>query len=164
MVISDKVINLLNYRIEQEENSNRLYLAMSIWLGYRGFVGAAKLWKSYAEEETVHAGWAYCYLSDLDIQPKVPALEAQPTEFNGFIDIIQKSLDHELEITTQCNDLAAAAKEEKDFMTIHFAQKYLDEQREEIARNQFWLDRLEAFGDDNTALRFLDNEMGRKAE
>jgi len=162
-MLSEKLQELVNYRIEQEELSNRLYLAMSIWLDYRGYAGAAKLWKEYADEETIHAGWAYKYLADLNVKAKVPQLSAQPVEFESFVSIIEKSLEHEYMITKQCNELAMAAKEEKCFMTIHFAQKYLDEQVEEIARNQFWVDRLEAFGDSKEALRLLDNEMSCKA-
>lgn len=158
--ISKNIEELINFRIAQEEYSSRLYLAMSKWLGFNGYSGAEKLWKKYSDEEMSHANWAYNYLEELDILPKVPALDAPPMEFKDLPDICQKSYDHEILVTEQCNELAKKAFEDSDFMTVDLAQKYLREQTEEIGRQTYWLDRLEAFGTSKEALRLLDNEMG----
>lgn len=158
--ISKKIESLINYRIVEEEKSSRLYLAMSKWLGFNGYTGAEKLWAKYAGEEMTHAGWAYTYLEDLDLLPIVPALEKPLVSFAGLKDIIEKSYDHEMIITEQCNGLAKAAQAEGDYITLELAQKYLREQSEEISKITHWKDRLDAFGDSKEALRFLDNEMG----
>lgn len=158
--ISKKIEELINYRIAQEENSYRLYLAMSKWLGYNGYSGASKLWNKYAQEELAHAEWAYNYLEELDLLPTVPSLEAPEMEYKSLPEICKLSYEHELMITNECNDLAKAALTENDFMTLQLAQKYLTEQTEEIGRQTYWLDRLSAFGDSKEALRLLDNEMG----
>ena len=160
MIINDKIIGLINYRIQQEEYSSRLYLAMSKWLNFNGYFGAAKLWQKYSDEELKHAGWAYSYLEDLNILPIVPALDNPPSEFEGLCNIIHDSLDHEVDVTNQCSELAKSALAENDFMTLELAQKYLKEQVEEIAKTTYWVDRLEAFGETPEALRLLDNEMG----
>ena len=158
--ISEKVIKLLNFRIEQEEFSSRLYKAMSIWLEYNGYLGAAKLWDKYSDEELIHAEWAYEYLLDLDIMPEVPELRKPDTEFGGLVDIIQRSYDHETKVTDQCQEFAKGAFTEGDYMALELAQKYLKEQQEELAKTTNWLDRIEAFGSSKEALRLLDNEMG----
>lgn len=158
--ISKKIEELINSRIVEEEKSSRLYLAMSTWLGYNGYTGAEKLWKKYSQEEAAHAAKAYGYLQDLDILPVVPALEQPNMKFKSLVDVCKASYDHELLITRQCNELAAAALEEKDFMTLALAQWYLTEQTEEIGKTTYWLDRIEAFGTSPEALRLLDNEMG----
>lgn len=157
--ISEKTTGLMNYRIEQEELSSRIYKAMSVWLDYNGFPGAAKLWAKYSEEEAAHAEIAYKYLLDLDVMPEVPPLEKPQTEFNGLPDIIRLSYNHELDVTEQCNKLARTAFEEGDFMTLQLAQWYLKEQTEEIAKTKGWVDKLNAFGQSKEALRLLDNEM-----
>lgn len=158
--ISEKVIKLLNYRIEQEEISSRIYKAMSIWLEYKGFLGAAKLWNKYSNEELTHAEWAYEYLLDLDVMPVVPMLNKPQTDFSGLVDIIQKSYDHESQVTEQCQQFAKSAFEDGDYMALELAQKYLKEQQEELSKTTKWLDRIEAFGSSNECLRLLDNEMG----
>lgn len=157
--IGDKIIELINYRIQQEEQSARIYKAMSVWLNYNGFTGAAQLWDKYSKEEVIHSEIAYKYLLDLDVQPEIPALSEPQLSFLGFEDVIKKSYEHEIDITNQCNRLAKVAFEEGDFMTLQLAQWYLKEQAEEISKTKGWIDKLNAFGVSKEALRLLDNEM-----
>jgi ferritin len=158
--ISKKIEDLINLRIFEEEQSSRIYLAMAKWLSFNGYAGASKLWAKYASEENNHSGWAYTYLEDLDILPKVPALEAPKCEFKGLEDICKQSYDHEIMVTKSCNELAKAAAAEGDYMTVELAQRYLKEQAEEIGKTTYWLDRIEAFGNSPESLRLLDDEMG----
>ena len=46
---NDKLLKLLNYRINQEEYSSRIYYAMSVWLDNAGYTSAAQLWKAYSD-------------------------------------------------------------------------------------------------------------------
>lgn len=156
----EKIIELLNNRIQQEELSARIYKAMSVWLNYNGFAGAAKLWQKYSDEEVKHSEIAYNYLLDLDIMPAVDSLQKPQTAFESLEQIIQLSYKHELEITAQCNRLAKNSYEVGDFQTLQLAQSYLKEQVEEQAKTKYWIDRLKAFGNSKEALRLLDNEMG----
>lgn len=156
---TESVINILNYRIEQEEQSSRLYHSMSIWLNDKGYLGAAKQWQKYSGEETEHAGWAKEYLLDMGVQPKIPALKEPPQNFNSFPDIIRGSYDHEIIITKQCNDLANQALKSGDNLLYQLANKFLVEQQEELGKLQNLLDKLDAFGEDKIALRLLDNEL-----
>lgn len=158
--ISEGLIKLLNYRIVQEEFSSRLYKAMSIWLNFKGYSGAAALWAKYSSEEQTHADWAYTYLLDMDIKPEVPALEKPDNEFAGLVEIINKSYEHEQKVTEQCQKFADSAWKEGDYMALELAQKYLKEQQEELAKTNYWVDRIEIFGQSNEALFLLDNEMG----
>jgi ferritin len=153
------MINLLNQRIQNEEESARIYLAMSIWLGFNGFSGAEKVWLSYANEELSHAKWAYDYLMNLNIKPVVPPLKDVPKEFTGLPQVIAMSYAHEIDITNQCQELAKQAQQEGDFMSFELALKYCKEQVEELAKTQAWIDKLNSFGTDKIALRLLDDEM-----
>lgn len=157
--ISERLISLMNYRIEQEEASSRLYKSMAVWLDYKGYNGAAKLFNKYAEEELKHAQWAYQYLLDLDVLPSVPAIEKPQTDFSGLVDIINKTYEHEQKVTEQCQQLASAAFKEGDYMTLHLAQHYLDEQVEELAKSNYWVNRVQAFGSDSNILFEIDEEM-----
>lgn len=156
-LISDKVIKLLNLRIKEEENSSRIYKAMSVWLGYNGYTGAEKLWQKYSDEERVHMEWAYKYLLDLNIKPTVPALPEPTGEFKGLSQIIAMSYQHECDITAQVKELTKVAQEEGDFLTMELGLKYCKEQVEELNKIQNLLDQLEAFGIDKIALKLLDN-------
>lgn len=161
--ISKNIEGLLNQRILEEEKSSRLYLSMSKWLGFNGYFGASKLWKKYSDEESSHAEWAYDYLEKLNLLPMVPPLPEPICEFDGLLDICNKSYQHELAITQSCNSLAKSALGESDFMTLELAQKYLKEQSEEIEKLTTILDRIKMLGGDSISkegLMLLDKELG----
>lgn len=159
-LLSDECINTLQFRIQQEELSSRLYLAMSMWLNNSGYTGAASLWLKYSKEEMVHANWSRDYLLAMGITPNVPMLGAQVTLFTGLPEIIQQSYDHEVLVTKQCKELADKAFKSGDHMLYTLGAQYLKEQIEELDKMQTWLDKLCAFGNDKIAMRLLDNEMG----
>lgn len=156
-LIKESIIELLQYRINQECQSSRIYKAMSLWLDLHGYINSAKLWQKYSDEELVHSEFAVQYLLDLNILPITP-LQTQPKiEFKGLFQIIALSYEHELEVTNQCNELAKSCLKESDMMTFGLAQKYVAEQVEEIAKTQLLIDMLDSFGDDKVALKLLDN-------
>ena len=163
-MIPKKIVDLLNYRINQEELSSRLYQAMSEWLEYSGFLGAAKLWSSYASEENGHANWAYDYLAQHDYLGEVGSLGEVKKEYESLVEIVYDSYKHELEIAKQCNKLAEACRDECDYMTMNLALKYTKEQTEELGKLNQWVARLTAMGDNPKELRLLDDEMGRAAD
>jgi ferritin len=158
--ISENLKKLLNYRIEQEEYSSRIYLAMSMWLTDNGYLGAGKLWRKYSDEEQAHAEKAKDMLLAFGIQPDTPALPKPQQAFQGLPDIVRKSYNHEMDITAQCQELTKAAMNESNFMVMELGLWYSKEQVEELGKLQDYLDRMEAFGEDKVAMRFLDNEMG----
>jgi ferritin len=159
-ILSKNTIDRLNSRIQGEEISIRLYKSMAICLEYQGYLGAAKLWNKYSEEEREHVEIVNKYLLDLDIEPQVMELP-KPKHSTDFIGILKDSYNHEIDVTNDWSQVAKGALQEGDMMTLHLAQQFLDEQRDEIAKTKGWLDRLEAFGTSKEALRFLDNEMGQ---
>jgi ferritin len=168
--ISKKIEDLMNYRIQQEELSSRIYRAMAVYLDFMGYTGSAKLYYKYADEEMVHAKKAYEYLLDLDLLPNVPPLDSPDQNFTSLPDIIKKAYDHEMDVTNQCNDLAKAALAENDFMTTQLAQWYLTEQTEEISKSSLLMNRVDSFvqtenGEYNkTDLQELDEYLGELAE
>lgn len=151
---------ILNKRIEEEEKSSRLYQAMSLWLENSGYTGAAKAWKKDAEDEMGHAQWAKDFLLDMGITPTLRTINEPQHEFNGLPDIIQKTYDHEILITQQCNELANFAYLNGNHLLYQLAMKYLTEQQEEVSRSITMMDKLKAFGDSQVALKLFDNELG----
>jgi len=158
-LISSEAIKWLNYRIQQEELSSRIYLAMSMWLNNEGFMGAACLWRKYSNEEMSHADWARTYLLSFGIQPLTPMLEQPSQDFKGLPQIIELSFEHEIAISKQIKDTAGKAFQSGDHMLYELTLRYLKEQVEEHDKTQTWMDKLQAFGTDKIALRLLDNDM-----
>lgn len=158
-LLSDDCVDYLNFRVQQEEYSGRIYLAMSMWLDNNGYVNAAKLWRRYSNEEMAHSDIARKYLLSMGVQPATPVLESPEQTFTGLPEIIEKSYDHEIVVTKQIKELATDAMSKGDHMLYEFALAYLKEQVEEHEKMQNWVDQLNSFGTDKIAMRLLDHEM-----
>jgi ferritin len=158
-LLSEHCMKYLNYRIQQEEYSARIYLAMSMWLSDNGYLNGAKLWKKYSDEEMLHANDAREYLLAMGVQPITPKLDAPPQTFSGLPDIIQKSYEHEIEVTTQIKELSSEALKKSDHMLYQLGLNYLKEQVEEHGKMQDLMDQLDAFGTDKIAMRLFDHEL-----
>ena len=153
-LITDECIKYLNYRIEQEEYSARIYLSMSMWLNDNGYLNGAKLWKKYSDEEMKHADDARAYLLAMGVQPTTPALQSPTQDFDGLPDIIQQSYLHEIEVTKQIKDLSTHALSMSDHMLYQLGLAYLKEQVEEHGKMQDLKDQLASFGTDKIAFYF----------
>lgn len=160
-IIKPEIIELLQYRINQEEISSRLYKAMSRWLEMKGFVGAAKLWGKYSEEELDHVKWVDEYLQNLAILPETRKIEEQPKTFKGLPNIVALSYKHEVEILNQCTELYNKALEVGDKMTATLAHKFVEEQNDELGKLQLWIDMFDLYGDTGASLLMIDKEMGK---
>ena len=159
-LISEKCVEYLNYRIQQEEYSSRIYMAMTMWLDEKGFKGAAALWRNYSDEELTHADIARKYLLSFGVQHVTPRLDQPQQDFRGSLpEIIQLSYEHEIEISFQIKKMADYALSIKDHMLYELCLSYLKEQVEEHDKMQTWVDKLKTFGTDPLALRLLDNDM-----
>ena len=159
---SKSVVDILQFRIENEENSARLYESMAMWLNDNGYDGAFLQWSQDAKDEWSHAMWAKEYLLDMGVQPKLPALKEPPSSFKGLDDIIYQSYDHEIVVTSQCNELANKAMKGGDHLLYQLANKYLQEQQEELGKLQTFVDKLKTFGTDKIAMKMFDHELQEK--
>jgi|JI7StandDraft_1071085.scaffolds.fasta_scaffold07344_5 ferritin len=160
ILLSEECEKLLNFRIEQEEFSSRLYLAMSMCLNNEGYTGAASLWKKYSDEEMKHADWARTYLLSMGVTPETPALKKPKSEYPGCLaEIIKDSFDHEIVVTKQIKEMADVAFKKGDHMLYELCLSYLKEQVEEHDKTQTWLDKLMTFGSEPALMRLLDEEM-----
>ena len=158
-LIDESCTSHLNYRVQQEEYSARIYMAMSMWLNNKGYVNAAAVWRTYSDEEMKHADIARTYLLSFGIQPVTPRLDQPKQNFSGLPEIIKLSFDHEVVVSKQIKDMANHALADGDHMLYELCLAYLKEQVEEHNKMQNWVDQLEAFGTDKIAMRLLDHEM-----
>lgn len=156
MLLDKKVIETLNYRIQQEEDSARLYEQISLWFDNKGMINLSKLYKKYADEENVHAGWSKSYLLDHRITPELRVLKKVDNEFADVKQILELTLSHELEVTRQVTKLAELALNEDNHVLYTLASKYCAEQQEEHGKATTNLDIFALTSD----LLIFDNYIG----
>lgn len=157
--LSSTMVELLNYRINQEELSSRIYLAMSEYLDNEGYFTAAKLWKKYSEEELVHANKAREFLKSFDILPETRPIESVTNQYQGLPDVIRQTVKHEELITTQCQELTKKALSESNMLVFNLGQFYCSEQIEELNKAYNLQNLLELYGEDKLALKMLEHEL-----
>ena len=163
-LINQETIQLLQYRIQQEELSSRLYEQMSLYLNDKGYLQFAKLYKKYAEEEMKHSQWSKNYILSFGIKPELQRLDSPECEFDGLPDVINKTLEHEIEISKQCKSLAKFANDNDDYLLFDLAMKYCKEQVEELEKSYTLRDMLETFGTEKHTLLLLDSHIGEYFE
>jgi ferritin len=130
--IEQKQIDILNYRIQQEQYSSKVYEQMSLFLQNESYIGMAKVWKKFADEELEHANIAKDYLLSFDIMPELMVIDEPINTFTSPQDVIQKTYDHECKITEECLELSSKAMEWQDWTLFALGQKYNEIQRIEM--------------------------------
>ena len=158
---NNKLIKLLNYRINQEEYSSRLYHAMSLWLDNQGYISAAELWQKYSDEELVHAAKVKDFLKSFGIMPEIQTIQDVDTSnFKDLPNIIKLSFEHELEISRQCEELAKAGNESDNLMVYDLGMWLVREQIEELDKTQTLMDKVNLFYDGSkVSLALLEEKI-----
>ena len=133
-LLDNKIVELLNYRIQQEEYSARLYMQMSLWLDNKGYKHISKLYKNYSKEERQHAQWACDFLLNHGVTPELNTLESPYVEYKDCFEVLEDTLKHERDILKQCEELAQKAGELKSYALQSLAFKYCEEQVDEIGK------------------------------
>src|SRR5512145_2107680 len=155
-MISKTMQAALNAQINLEQASAQLYLAMSAHCEGGSFRGFAHWLKVQAGEETAHALKLVDFLLDRGGALELRPIPAPPTGFNGVIDVFEKTLAHEIEITARIHALFEAARSEKDYASELTLQWYVNEQVEEESQVRQIVDHLHAVGDKGGGIWFLD--------
>ena len=157
--ISDKLEGMINLQIGREEDSSRLYRAMSLFLNNLGWKYAAHLWKRYSREELEHAERLWKYLLDRGCIPQVVQLSAQKPTLTCITDVITQSYAHEIQVSKWISEIALAALAEKDLSTYQMLQWFIKEQIEEEKKMQFWMDRMAVIQKTNSPLILLEKDF-----
>ena len=155
-MLEQKVIDILNYRISQEQISSKIYECASLWLDNTGLKNFAALYEKYAEEELKHANFSKEFLLSYGITPKLKAIPEQQCEFDNLQEIIDLTLLHEQEITRQCSELKLFAVKEGIPTLETLALKYCAEQVEELSKAQNLVDHSKL----TTDLLLFDHYIG----
>lgn len=131
-LLSKEAIADLEYRINQEEFSGRLYEDMSLWFEDKGYVNFAALYDKYSKEEFSHASWSKRFLLAYDIKPCLKAIPSPEAEYSSCMDILEATIEHEKQITNQCQAFAINALKRGEITLHQLALKYCAEQVEEL--------------------------------
>jgi ferritin len=158
-MISKKVEDKINYQIQLEEQSSRIYMAMASWCEVNGYSGAAKFLYTHSDEERLHMTKLIKYLNDKGGYATLQSLEMPENKFDNLLDVFEQILKHEEFISESINKLFETAFNAKDFTTSQFLQWYIEEQIEEESLFKGILDKFRLAGNQTGGLFHLDKEL-----
>ncbi len=161
-MLKEKMLNAINNQINAEQYSALLYLSMSAYFYDKGLPGFANWMYIQYQEELTHANKFFNYVNERSGKVTMKAIEQMPTEFEGVIDVFEKTLEHEQNVTSLINNLVDVAIEEKDHATQSFLKWFVDEQVEEEANVQEILDTLKLINGQGNGIFMLDREMRQR--
>lgn len=159
-MLSKKMEIALNKQINAEFWSAYLYLSMSAYFAADGKPGFAHWFKQQFEEEQEHAMKLFDYVIDRDGKVTLDPIKEVQHEWKSQLHAFEQTLAHEKVVTGFVNDLVKLAKEEEDYATENMLQWFVNEQVEEEATAQGYIDALKMIGDNGFGIYTLDKELG----
>jgi ferritin len=128
-----KFLALLQEQIFNEFTSAQQYVAIAVYFDGADLPQLAKHFYSQAVEERNHAMMLVQHLIDRDVRVEIPGVDTVRNQFDKPRDALALALDQERAITDQVSQLAAVARDERDYLGEQFMQWFLQEQIEEVA-------------------------------
>jgi ferritin len=153
----------LNAHLAEELTSSYLYLAMAADCESRNLPGFAHWLRTQSEEERGHAMKFFDFVQSRGWRVRLHGLAAPPADFGSPLQLFERVLAAEREVTSKINQLYATASEVEDYASQAFLQWFVSEQVEEEKTASEIVETLRMIGDDKVALLMLDRELAGRA-
>jgi ferritin len=147
MLISKKLNAAFNEEIGLELFASNQYLNMSAYLEGQTLKTLAKMFAKQADEERGHGLKFVKYLIDVGGAVVIPAVPAPQAKFKSVEEVVQKSLEWEIEVTNRVNAMMTMAIAEKDYAAQDFLRWFVTEQVEEVSTMENLLKVVQAAGE-----------------
>ncbi len=161
-MLKDSVLKTLNAQVNAEMYSAHLYLSMCAWFESKGLPGFANWMKVQYREELTHAMKFFDYINERNGRVILEPVSGVPTEFESIIDVFEKTLEHEQEVTALINNLVDVAVAASDHATQSFLQWFVDEQVEEEKNVTSILDDLKLIDGQGNGLFMMNRELAAR--
>lgn len=133
MLISQKLLDAINAQIGREFGASQQYVAIAAHFGAENLPNLAAYFYRQAEEEREHAMKFVHHVVEAGGRVVIPAAAAPKDRVAGPEEAVKLSLDWEVEVTRQIYALVDLAAQERNHITHHFLQWFVDEQLEEVS-------------------------------
>jgi ferritin len=162
MELSKSMQDALNKQINEELASAYIYLSMAAYCESIDLPGFAKWMGAQSNEEMEHAMKLYGFIHSRGGRVVLEAIEKPPVEFDGPVDVFEKTLAHEQYITGCIHNLYGMAVAENDYASLSTLQWFVDEQVEEEESATEILMTLKKIGDKAQGLFMVDRHLAQR--
>ena len=160
MLISTKMNDALNVQVGNEFGAFLQYVQIASHFGSENLPELSKHFYRQAEEEREHALKIVHYIVDAGGWVAVPAIPAARPAFASAQEAVQLSLDWELTVTKQINELVDLAIQENDHTSRNFLQWFVAEQLEEVSSMDMLLSMVRRAGEQG--ILFVEDYLARR--
>lgn len=161
-MIKKEVLDALNEQINAESYSAFMYLSMAAYFENMGLPGFANWMKVQYQEEAAHALKFFNYVTDRGGRVVLKAIDQVPVDFDGIVDVYEKTLAHENHVTDLINNLMNVAIAASDHASQSFFKWFVDEQVEEEANVEKILATLKLINGQGNGIFMMDRELGQR--
>ena len=161
-MINRNVEKALNSQLNKEFYSSYLYLQMASYFSEKNLDGFANWMKVQAQEEHFHAMKFFDYIISRGGKVELETIEKPESEYESILDVFEKTLNHEVYVTSQINEVYQVAENEKDRATLSFLKWFIDEQVEEESTAENIIANIKLVGCSSDAIFMMDREMANR--
>ncbi|MBN1267219.1 MAG: ferritin [Anaerolineales bacterium] len=162
MLISEKLNQKMNEQIGNEFGASNQYLSIAAHFDSEALPELSKFFYLQADEEREHALKFLHYLIEAGGSVAIPAVAKPESRIESAEHAFQMSLDWELEVTAQINNLMSIAIEDKDYIGQDFLRWFVAEQLEEVSSMEEMQQVVRRSGEER--LFYVENYLVRRVE
>jgi ferritin len=161
-MIKKEVLDALNEQINAESYSAYMYLSMAAYFENMGLSGFANWMRVQYQEESAHALKFFNYVTERGGKVVLKTIKQVPVEFDGIIDVYEKTLAHENHVSELINNLVNVAVKASDHASQSFLKWFVDEQVEEEANVEKILAMLKLINGQGNGIFMMDRELAQR--
>jgi ferritin len=156
------VLQAINKQISTEFAASFSYLAMAAWCEHRKFMGAGRWLRLQSGEEHAHAMKLFDFVLARNHHVTVSGIDEPRSQFASIVDVFERALAQEQEVSRQIDALYELAFREKVFAAMAELQWFITEQVEEEKGVREIVAKFQMVKDDPSSLLDLDRELGSR--
>ena len=160
--MTPKLVEAITRQIGAEFGASFSYLSMAAWCEYRQFMGAGHWLRLQSAEEHGHGTRLLNFLLARNQPVKLPGIEQPKSDFKSIVDVFERALKQEQEVSRQIDALYELAFTHKAFATMAELQWFLTEQVEEEKTVREIVAKFQLCKDDPPSLLDLDRDLGTR--
>ncbi len=156
------VLDAITRQIGAEFSASFSYLSMAAWCEHHKFTGAGRWLRMQSAEEHTHALKLFDFVLARDYAVRLPGIEEPRSDFPSIVEVFERALAQEQQVSAQIDALYQLAFEEKVFAAMAALQWFITEQVEEEKTVREIVAKFQMVAHDPASLLDLDRELGAR--
>ena len=160
--MTSPVLDAITRQIGAEFSASFSYLAMAAWCEHHKFMGAGRWLRLQSAEEHGHGLKLFDFVLARNHAVRLPGIEEPRSEFSSIVEVFERALAQEQQVSAQIDALYQLAFEQKVFAAMAALQWFITEQVEEEKTVREIVAKFQMVHDDPASVLDLDRELGQR--